>query len=806
MSIKTTPYGFNPSLTAGLVLWLDASDATTITQTSGNITQWIDKSTSALTATAVNNPTLVANVQNGFPGISFDGSSQYFNLGNNLNMGTNQIYIFVVSKFNSTADGAIIGKSLYGPQAARYSLVRSGGTMVPLVEATGGAVNNNGLNSDTSTSARLLNMVWDRSNIYLYQNGSSVFSVGLSDSSNLTNGDSLLIGAYQNGSGGTPPVAGLYMNGYIHEILMYFTSTASPLGNTARQQIESYLAQKWGLTLGAGHPGLTSTVYRSTYLKNTVVKRNIATMVPFYKVFAPRQIAGCSLWLDGADPAGNGVIPANGASIATWVDKSGLGQTITQATTANQALYTSGGGLTFTSGMQYPLNTSVFMTMFSVAYTIFVVEKRAVSGLGFFIGNTAGGGGPLYLGYNGTTVMRFTTASIVDLDYTVPAYSGSDATEPIRIWACRWFGSSVNSRDIGLNGQLSPLTQAFNQAPSFSGNQSIGGCLYGNYVGKMYEMIIFNKAISDSAKQQVESYLAQKWGLTSSLPGGHLNATQPAGANTSLSLANSRMTLTKFGVAATGGTVTTANGYKIHTFTSVGSTNFVVTSGGSVQVLLVSGGGAGGGNVGGGGGAGGAVFNSAFSLSAGTYSVTVGNGGAIDSGTNQGQNGGSSSFSNITVVGGGAGGVYGGYAGLAGACGGGAGNNFTFGTGSVGFNGGATSGICGGGGGGMGSVGTAGSGYNGGAGGAGATYTIGGQSYTVCGGGGGAGYNVAGTNGVGGSGGSGGGATGTTVDNNAGGTNSATPNSGGGGAGGTNNGNDYASAGASGIVIIAYKV
>ena len=86
MSITTTPYGFNPSLTAGLVLWLDASDATTITQSSGNITQWRDKSTSALTATASNNPTLVANIQNGFPGISFDGSTQYFNLGNNLNM------------------------------------------------------------------------------------------------------------------------------------------------------------------------------------------------------------------------------------------------------------------------------------------------------------------------------------------------------------------------------------------------------------------------------------------------------------------------------------------------------------------------------------------------------------------------------------------------------------------------------------------------------------------------------------------------------------------------------------------------
>ena len=83
MSITTTPYGFIPTQISGLVLWLDASDATTITQSSGNITQWRDKSTSALTATASNNPTLVPNIQNGFPGISLDGSTQYFKLGNN---------------------------------------------------------------------------------------------------------------------------------------------------------------------------------------------------------------------------------------------------------------------------------------------------------------------------------------------------------------------------------------------------------------------------------------------------------------------------------------------------------------------------------------------------------------------------------------------------------------------------------------------------------------------------------------------------------------------------------------------------
>jgi hypothetical protein len=245
--------------------------------------------------------------------------------------------------------------------------------------------------------------------------------------------------------------------------------------------------------------------------------------------FNPTLISGCSLWLDGADPAGNGVIPAVGASIATWADKSGQAQTITQATTGNQALYTLGGGLTFTSGMQYPLNTTVFMNIFSIAYTIFVVEKRATNGTGFFIGNNAGGGGPLYLGYNGNTAMRFTTAQVVDMDYTVPGYTGSDATEPIRIWACRWFGATANLRDTGLNGQITPQSQAFNLAPSFSGgNQTIGGCVYGNYVGKMYEMIIFNQAISNLAKQQIEGYLAWKWGLTPVVPVSHPYSLTPS--------------------------------------------------------------------------------------------------------------------------------------------------------------------------------------------------------------------------------------------------------------------------------------
>lgn len=99
---------------------------------------------------------------------------------------------------------------------------------------------------------------------------------------------------------------------------------------------------------------------------------------------------------------------------------------------------------------------------------------------------------------------------------------------------------------------------------------------------------------------------------------------------------------------ATGGTVTTGNGWKVHTFTTSG--NFVVgNEDGQVEILVVGGGGSGGdGNInnvaGGGGGA--VVYQRQYSCTKNTtISVTVGAGGSNG-------NGGTSSFGTVTASGG----------------------------------------------------------------------------------------------------------------------------------------------------------
>ena len=84
-------------------------------------------------------------------------------------------------------------------------------------------------------------------------------------------------------------------------------------------------------------------------------------------------------------------------------------------------------------------------------------------------------------------------------------------------------------------------------------------------------------------------------------------------------------------LAISGGTNTQVGGNKVVTFTSSGTVT--VSSNGTAQVLVVGGGGGGGTSNSGGGGGGGVVYNSAFPLSIGTYSVVVGAGGAGGSGS-----------------------------------------------------------------------------------------------------------------------------------------------------------------------------
>lgn len=254
--------------------------------------------------------------------------------------------------------------------------------------------------------------------------------------------------------------------------------------------------------------------------------------------------------------------------------------------------------------------------------------------------------------------------------------------------------------------------------------------------------------------------------------------------------------------------------YRIHSFTSVGSSTFTVTRGGLVDYLIVAGGGSGG-SFGGGGGAGG-FLTGLTTIATRNYTITVGAGGdAVSSGSTFGNNGGNSSAFGINAIGGGGGGNNGSgnenHTGRSGGSGGGSSTqNATAGRGGKGTpgqgnkGGSATGGDTSGlrksrGGGGAGFPALDGDGSEVGAGGDGVNSAITGTLKFYAGGGGGHNWDNSDIP----PGGLGGGGNGGPADSSG---DPGDANTGGGGGGGDTSRASGSGAGGSGIVIIRYRI
>ncbi len=272
---------------------------------------------------------------------------------------------------------------------------------------------------------------------------------------------------------------------------------------------------------------------------------------------------------------------------------------------------------------------------------------------------------------------------------------------------------------------------------------------------------------------------------------------------------------------STGGVITQAGGYTIHTFSTPG--NYTLTIKPAVEYLVVGGGGAGGPQTGGGGGAGGVLTNMGTPMlvePGTTYAVQVGAGGAggqAMGASKRGANGQSSRFDTVVADGGG-GGAANKIVGASGGSGGGGGHedealpagsrstagSGTPGQGNPGGTGSNEAGVYGAGaGGGAGTSGGTGSPTKGGNGGSARSITIAGTPALYGAGGGGGAYGGTalsiglGGDGLGGNGGAGSNAAPVAPTAGA-------ANTGSGGGGQRTNATLTGGAGGSGIVIIRY--
>ena len=520
MSLKNTSY-FNPTSITGCSLWLDAADSSTITIQTG-VSQWNDKSGQGrhVTQTTTSLQPVYSSASNA---LVFN-SNAWLGIPNALAAITPTYTIFVVDKRASASVHFFIG--MHTATGGNVALVlgyngttTSHHTTAYITDCTVTIPAYAG----TAEPKRLARYDYSGSIRDTYINAGQLSTIQ-SFSATLTTWNNANIGAGYY----TPGISGLdwWYVGNIHEIIFY----NNVLTTAQAQQVEGYLAWKWGLTpvVPTSHPyavtpsfGLPSLVpnaplkTRATYANHPVV-----------------AIGGCALWFDGADPLGNGNAPANGTSLSTWANKGTTSVTLAYGT--SQPTYSAN----FQNGLG---SVSFNNNYFGAAYSFNLQRKSA-----FIVcsqSNNATDSPQGILSFYGSGLDTVNSTNGYGYQATQGGYGSFGWLYNIFAGGATGYyiatGTAGANTPMGIYGNVfsNQFEQTFKDGssvtnftitttPGISTNLMVGarlisGGLRGSFFGNICEIIVYNVALSSAQRQNIEGYLAQKWGLTANLPAGH---------------------------------------------------------------------------------------------------------------------------------------------------------------------------------------------------------------------------------------------------------------------------------------------
>ena len=513
-TLSATPYTttFAPTSIAGCQLWLDAADATTFTITSGsNVSTWSDKSgsNSSLSNTTSNPPYFTT--YNGYPTVSFRGS-----LSSTSNVLSNQTFsvapanisIFIVTQALQNGSTyiypgilTIFPNPLSGYDYRNGLSISGGNATTQILSVYGGGTGNTITGIDYSGSGltpRGVYSVVNTTNIlYAYANGTqwgtNTFTF---DATNV----GIALGMRHLGSLRAEGGASAY-DGNISEVLVYNTALTA----TQRQQVEGYLAWKWGLQAQLSNTHLQYAATPTGANLRPAISIALAPTgvrslgnAPYTTTFAPTSIAGCQLWYDAMDAT---TITQSSGLVSQLRDKSGNNRHISQATTGNQPSYAN-NTLTF-NGSQYLTNT-ISSGISGNIFTGYIIYKPT---------STIGNQRALFIIDNSSWIMIDNSVVAENANgigaYTVTTIS---TTTPTIV-------AVTSASTYSLNGNaFINLSVAYNQGNPTSINLGSGTSGGVPFNGSIYEVLVYNTVLSLSQHYQVTGYLAWKWGLQAQLP------------------------------------------------------------------------------------------------------------------------------------------------------------------------------------------------------------------------------------------------------------------------------------------------
>jgi hypothetical protein len=238
------PYVFSPAdLTPAL--WLDASDTSTITESSGSVSQWASKAGgyNAVQATGANQPTTGTETINGLNVIDFDGTNDRLTVASFDMTGGQQFSIAAVFTASSGTTQAVVEHTaILDSNPGAFGVFKESDDTVALAKrGTSLTLSIFDTTSTLTTTPKVYvgthdgTLSTDETNGWLNNSNSGTRPFNANTNSNNLNA-TLFIGA----RGGTS----LFLDGSIAELVI----TKTVLSTNEREALQTYLADKWGIT------------------------------------------------------------------------------------------------------------------------------------------------------------------------------------------------------------------------------------------------------------------------------------------------------------------------------------------------------------------------------------------------------------------------------------------------------------------------------------------------------------------------------------------------------------------------------
>lgn len=302
-----------------------------------------------------------------------------------------------------------------------------------------------------------------------------------------------------------------YYGGKVKEILMFNRA----LSQSEREDIEYYLANKWGLTsyLPSNHLGFLR--------RNAQLGGN---------VFNPRTITSmtCSLWMDAATLVASNY--SNGQTISGWRDQSIHDASVDISGTLVYSTRYNVPGVNMCNGVvSIRLKSGANLGGSAFTGTSFIVaslDSISIGNIGYAM--TIANDVTKQLGRLRTLFYRTDTSLTTSYLSSSGQVAASIGTRRPTIgtpfiWETVWLGSSILSSLC--NGIFPDTSAGMAPAGGLSGTSIWLGCDASaadtpSWTGNIHEVILYKGIINEWERYNLRGYLANKWKIPSALPYG----------------------------------------------------------------------------------------------------------------------------------------------------------------------------------------------------------------------------------------------------------------------------------------------